>query len=68
MLELIKYDVINGTKVSHPDTTGEVFNNYEELEKFRQKILVEHPDEEVYLTYKDTDSITKKEENGKTES
>ena len=65
MLELIKYDLVNGTKTSHEDVEA-TFANYEEMEEFRKKLIIEHPDHEVYLTYQDK-NITKKENNGKTE-
>ena len=67
MLELIKYDVVNGTKTAHKDVAGMIFNSREEIEEFRKKVKLEHPDEEVYLAYKDMNSITKKETNGETE-
>jgi hypothetical protein len=69
MLELIKYDVVNGSKTSHKDVAEIIFNDYKEMEEFRKKIVIEHPDADVYLTYKHIDNITKKLiENGETKT
>jgi len=53
MFEMIKVDVINGSKKSYKDCAGMQFASRPELNAFRKKIQAEYPDYEVYLTYKD---------------
>ena len=53
MFELIRVDVINGSRKSYKEYSGTIFNSKEEREQFRLRIQAEYPDYEVCLTYRD---------------
>lgn len=53
MFELIRVDVINGSRTSHKEYNGTIFHSKEEREAFRATIQDEHPGDEVCLTYRD---------------
>lgn len=51
--ELLRHDVINGSRKKYTEAKGTIFQTKKEIEAFRARIQQENPDCEVFLIYKD---------------
>ena len=53
MIELLSYDVINGSRTQHNDAVGLKFKDKKEMDDFRKETEKEHPECYIALTYRD---------------